>query len=287
MLSPGSSSLVNTKDQVHSRIIPGMMNLDLSLPNALKYRSRSQQAGTISESWIEREMYCPSCPSNGLHRLPRGTRVVDFKCDRCEEQYQIKSTSKPVCNRVTDSEYYTMMKAIRSDSSPNLMLLHYSNESWRIRNLLLIPRHLIVSSVIKKRKPLRPGARREGWTGCNILLTNIPISGRIFAVRDSVAREPGAVRMEWEGLRFIGGLESQSRRWLVDVLRCIQSMDRERFTLQEVYTRFEEELGVLHPHNRNVRPKIRQQLQVLRDKGFVTFVGRGIYERTGRQTRSD
>jgi hypothetical protein len=33
----------------------------------------------------------------------------------------------------------------------------------------------------------------------------------------------------------------------------------------------------IHPGNQNVRPKIRQQLQYLRNRGFVDFVSRGNY----------
>jgi type II restriction enzyme len=33
----------------------------------------------------------------------------------------------------------------------------------------------------------------------------------------------------------------------------------------------------LYPGNRNVRPKIRQQLQVLRDQGYLDFIGPGRY----------
>jgi type II restriction enzyme len=33
----------------------------------------------------------------------------------------------------------------------------------------------------------------------------------------------------------------------------------------------------LHPDNRHVRDKIRQQLQVLRNLGLVEFLGRGRY----------
>jgi type II restriction enzyme len=36
---------------------------------------------------------------------------------------------------------------------------------------------------------------------------------------------------------------------------------------------FEGHLTWLHPHNRNVRTKIRQQLQVLRDHGIIRFIG--------------
>jgi hypothetical protein len=35
------------------------------------------------------------------------------------------------------------------------------------------------------------------------------------------------------------------------------------------------QLEKLHPDNRHVRDKTRQQLQVLRDLGFVGFLGRG------------
>jgi type II restriction enzyme len=223
-------------------------------------------------------MYCPSCSSNNLDSLPHGTKVIDFKCGSCEEQYQIKSASTPIRNRIMDSEYHTMMNAIQNNLSPNLMLLHYSKETWKVQDLLLIPRHLIVPSVIEKRNPLGPGARRAGWIGCNILLTNIPSTGRIFAIEDSMVNRPDMVREEWAELRFIGAMESKSRGWLVDVLRCVQSLDRKRFTLQEVYAQSEDELSRLHPENKNIRPKIRQQLQVLRDKGRIKFVGKGIYE---------
>ena len=44
---------------------------------------------------------------------------------------------------------------------------------------------------------------------------------------------------------------------------------------------FEERLSRLYPGNHNVRPKIRQQLQVLRDRGWLEFVGRGRYRVQG------
>ena len=40
-------------------------------------------------------------------------------------------------------------------------------------------------------------------------------------------------------------------------------------------------LQAKYPLNRNVRAKIRQQLQILRDKGLVRFVGRGRYRAVG------
>ena len=51
------------------------------------------------------------------------------------------------------------------------------------------------------------------------------------------------------------------------------------FTLNDLYA-FEARLSALHPTNRHVREKIRQQLQVLRDRGWLAFgERRGMYRR--------
>lgn len=49
--------------------------------------------------------------------------------------------------------------------------------------------------------------------------------------------------------------------------------------MQDVYAH-QDELASLHPGNRHVRDKIRQQLQVLRDMGILTFLGGGGYRLT-------
>jgi len=60
------------------------------------------------------------------------------------------------------------------------------------------------------------------------------------------------------------------------VLNVVRGLNKTEFTLQGVYA-FAAQLEKLHPDNRHVRDKIRQQLQVLRDLGFVEFLGRGRY----------
>lgn len=44
---------------------------------------------------------------------------------------------------------------------------------------------------------------------------------------------------------------------------------------------FVNELKMKHLGNNNVEAKIRQQLQFLRDKGFLEFTSRGIYRKVG------
>ncbi|NOZ69725.1 MAG: NgoFVII family restriction endonuclease [Deferribacteres bacterium] len=61
--------------------------------------------------------------------------------------------------------------------------------------------------------------------------------------------------------------------WKKDVFKCLVKIKKDIFTLDEVY-RFERHLFNLHPENRNVKPKIRQQLQILRDMGLIEFTNR-------------
>jgi predicted Rdx family selenoprotein len=53
------------------------------------------------------------------------------------------------------------------------------------------------------------------------------------------------------------------------------------FALADLYA-FEGELEGSFPHNKHIKAKIRQQLQVLRDFGLITFHGGGRYERTAK-----
>jgi type II restriction enzyme len=59
-------------------------------------------------------------------------------------------------------------------------------------------------------------------------------------------------------------------------MKCVDAIGKHDFQLDDVYA-FEAELSRLYPENRHVRQKIRQQLQVLRDRGYLDFVSRGYY----------
>jgi len=74
-------------------------------------------------------------------------------------------------------------------------------------------------------------------------------------------------------------LKVEKRGWTLDVLQVVQSLNKPEFSLHDVYAHADA-LAKLHPANRNIQPKIRQQLQVLRDMGLVEFLGRGLYRLT-------
>ena len=84
--------------------------------------------------------------------------------------------------------------------------------------------------------------------------------------------------------KFDGGVESIKANlasWKKEVFECLLEIKSDLFTLDEVYG-FEDKLQPLHPDNKNVRPKIRQQLQYLRDIGLVEFLKPGVYRKLWR-----
>ena len=85
----------------------------------------------------------------------------------------------------------------------------------------------------------------------------------------------------WRAFSFLKSASPESRGWIADVLACVRELGRMEFTLADMY-RFEDRLGGMHRRNRNVRPKIRQQLQILRDRGLLDFVGNGNYRLTAK-----
>ncbi|HEV7229029.1 hypothetical protein [Brevundimonas sp.] len=62
-------------------------------------------------------------------------------------------------------------------------------------------------------------------------------------------------------------------------MKAVEAVGKPEFDIDEVYAH-EAALSALYPDNHNVRPKIRQQLQVLRDRGWLEFTERrGSYRR--------
>jgi type II restriction enzyme len=251
------------------------MNLQCTIELAAAYRTGPQIARVLSEQWCRSELYCPACDSNCISSTRVNTPALDFICPKCEQSFQLKSSRSWNREKIVDAAYDSMIRAIRSDSAPHLLLLQYTS-SWCIRNVMLIPRTFFSESVIEKRRPLSSKARRAGWVGCNILLSGIPQDGKIAIVSAGIPVPEQEVRREFERVRGLAELPPSLRGWTVDVLNAIRRLRKPQFSLQEVY-RSESELQAAHPHNRNVRPKIRQQLQVLRELRLVDFVDRGTY----------
>ena len=248
--------------------------------DAAAFQSGSQKARVWTEGWVLREMYCPSCGAKQLTNFANNKPVADFFCAICDEEFELKSKKSGFGRKVTDGAYATMMERLQSDSVPSLMLLRYNAETRLVRDLSVIPKQFFVTDLIERRKPLAASARRAGWVGCNILIDKVPKAGRIDLVTNRIAVPKDTVIDRWAKTQFLRGKSLATKGWVLDVLNCVEKIGAAEFTLADVYA-FENYLGEMHPENNNVRPKIRQQLQVLRDAGVLEFLGRGRYRLRG------
>ncbi len=251
------------------------MKLGFSEPQRT-FNSGSQTARSITESWVAESMFCPNCGNARLHQFPANRPVADFYCANCNDQYELKSQKKEFGKKLANGAYETKIQRLQSDTSPNLILLKYSLEAAEVRSVCVIPRRFFVPSIVEKRKPLAAKARRAGWVGSNILIGNVPSAGRIYFIQEGVVVPKEDILSQWRKTAFLDEQPPAARGWLADVMSCIDQLKATEFSLEQVYG-FERYLRSIYPENNNIRPKIRQQLQFLRDNGYLEFRGNGNY----------
>ena len=257
------------------------MNLALNPSVATGYKSPAQKARVITEHWATANLFCLACTSDYLEPLRPNAVVTDYLCPSCTARYQLKSTARSFGGSVTNSAYQPKMDAIQNGQAPHYAFLRYSPQRWIVTDLFMVPGYFFTPAVIEERPPLRATARRAGWIGSNILLRTLPADARVLLISGERALPQEEVRNAWSQFAFLGVAETAKGGWGADTLMCVREMQRttgsNEFSLQDFYRAVEGRLAALHPENRNVQAKIRQQLQVLRDNGVLQFLSGGRY----------
>jgi type II restriction enzyme len=253
-----------------------LIELEYNTPLFANYKSNSQKARVVSEAWILRNGYCLACNSDRLLQTAANTRTKDFICPQCFQGYELKSTRSAFGRRIADGAFSAMMTTIREGRTPSFLLMEYSS-TWQVRDLTALHHSLITQDCIEERRALGPMARRAGWIGCNIILPRIALEGRIPLVTAGNAHSREASRAAFARLQFLSRMPAKRRGWAASLLNLLRQLPTDRFSLSDAYF-FESHLARLYPGNNNVRPKIRQQLQVLRDAGIIEFETRGHYK---------
>jgi type II restriction enzyme len=254
------------------------VELELDFALAGNFKSASQAAKVVTESWVSQHLACISCGGGRLVQTPPNTPACDFVCNqaRCAEPYELKARRGHLGRVVVDGAFGTLSTLWDSGEAANLLLLGYDRSAMTVRDLFAVHRSLLSRIALHRRPPLPPSARRAGWVGANILLDRLPQGALIPIVARGRVCDPRTIRAEWDRYRFLGGLKATDRGWLADILACLRRLPNRVFTLGDAYS-FEEELSSLHPRNRNVRPKIRQQLQLLVAHGITQRITPGLY----------
>ena len=252
------------------------MNLNFNQILAKKYKSEPQKIRVLSEDWVAKQSYCPNCNAEPLAAFTNGQPVADFYCANCDEQYELKSKKAKLSNLINDGAYDTMIERINSKDNPSFFFLTYSQE-YRVDNFLIIPKQFFKPDMIIKRKPLSVTAKRAGWVGCNIDLRKVPESGKVFLVKDQQLIPRDNVTEQFQKTLFLRTQSIASRGWTLDILQCTDKLEA-NFSLNQVYA-FADLLKLKYPENNHIKDKIRQQLQILRDRGIIEFIQRGHYQK--------
>jgi type II restriction enzyme len=93
---------------------------------------------------------------------------------------------------------------------------------------------------------------------------------------DGVIHSKADVRRLFKNSEQLGALKPENRGWTTLALNAVRKIGKREIRLDEVYA-FEGEMHAAYSQNSHVRDKIQQQMQVLRDLGYLEFVGRGEY----------
>lgn len=242
------------------------------------YHSGAQIARVLTENWVNQNMYCPRCGNLHIKHFENNRPVADFYCPVCQNEYELKSKNGAMGSKINDGAYSTMIARITSNENPDFFFMSYSKQELKVKDLIFIPKHFFVPDIIEKRKPLAPTARRAGWVGCNILIHKIPEQGRVEIVSNGTIADIKSVVSKVNKSNQLETKDLNSRGWLMDILNCTNRIPAQVFTLEDMY-QFENMLQMKHPQNNNIKPKIRQQLQYLRDRGFIEFLGNGYYRK--------
>jgi len=253
------------------------MQLNLNVKLAEGYKSNSQIARVLTEHWVKENSYCPCCGNVLLHEFENNMPVADFFCQECSEQFELKSKSGKFSNIINDGAYHTMIERINSNNNPNFFFLNYS-KNWIVENFLIIPKQFFTPEIIIERKALSYTAKRAGWIGCNIDISNVAEAGKVFLVKNSALIDKKIVNQAFNKTLFLRNKTKDAKGWILHIMRCVDDIKKDSFTIEDMYT-FENSLKEKYPNNNFIKDKIRQQLQLLRDKGLIEFKGRGIYKK--------
>lgn len=140
-------------------------NLDLS-----KYHSQTQKIKHLTEGYVFENAFCPVCGVS-LFKYKENNRCADFYCDKCKEDYELKSNKNKFGKKIVDGEYNKMIEKISSNKPSNFFFLAYKDGA--VLDLFTIPKFFFTPAIIEKRKPLSENARRAGLVGCNILCNRL------------------------------------------------------------------------------------------------------------------
>ena len=113
------------------------MNLQMNAEMAEGYKSNSQKIRVITEHWTGQNLFCPYCGNAFITHFENNRPAADFYCPDCLKEYELKSRSGSVADKVNDGAYHTMIDRINSANNPNFFFMSYRKENMKVKNMML------------------------------------------------------------------------------------------------------------------------------------------------------
>ncbi len=251
------------------------MNLYFDPAQAAGYKSRAQIVRVLSEHWLKANVPCINCGST-LQKTENNSRVKDFICPDCQENYELKSKEGlSIGKGMPDGAYNTMLARVQAEDNPNFFLLAYQRSDYRVQQLVLVPKHFVTVSMIAPRRNALKG--RDNYLMCDLDIRKLPEGGKIPLVTAGKAIDPAHIQKQWQTHLFLRQQKAEKKSWLLAIMRCLDQLPAQ-FTLAQLYA-FSDKLQKQFPDNHHIQAKIRQQLQILRDQNLIEFSARGQYRK--------
>ena len=188
------------------------MHLFLDKNLAANYQSPSQVVRVLTESWLQQNIYCPSCGNEAIESFQNNQPVADFFCSQCHEEYELKSKQgTSIGKKVADGAYHTMLERIAAENNPSFFFLCYRKTDLSVQHLIVIPKHFFTPNIIMPRAKGLPA--RPNYIMCSMDISQLPTSGKISLVTNGNIVAKDTVIEQWQQHLFLrqhgGGLLSR------------------------------------------------------------------------------
>ena len=247
------------------------LSLNHPIAKSIPEKDTQQIIKAITEHWTANNIFCPVCWS-ALDKHKVDKPINDLFCIDCSNDFELKASKWKFSKMLPAWSYQKAVEAIENKPM-HLFVLKYSQD-YTITNFLVVPKYFFTSDIVKRRPNALKG--RPNYFMSDIDFSIIPESWKIHYISDWKYKTRTEILEEWNKVRFLEKEKSSSKGWIFDTMICIEKLNKKVFSLQDMYD-FENELKLKHPENNNIKPKIRQQLQFLRDKWYLEFVSSGKY----------
>lgn len=249
------------------------LSLNHPITQTVKNKSSKKQIiKAITEHWTANNIFCPICWS-ALDKHKTDKPINDLFCIDCKNDFELKSEKWKFAKKIPWGSYDKAIQTIE-EKPMHLFVLKYSDD-FTITNFLVVPKYFFTKDIIVKRpKALK---NRPNYFMSDIDFSAIPESWKIHYIQNGTYKTRTQILQEWEKIKFLENEKLESKWWIFDIMKCIEKLNKKEFSLQEMYS-FEKDLQNLYPENKNIKPKIRQQLQFLRDKWYLEFSQRWKYK---------